>query len=248
VGGDALGLATAHDLDVPPLRHAPRHPRAGADLSALSPAGGLLSAVPPVPRVRLEVALAPGVHARATAEAHRRGLPVAAWLAEVAEVALAPTRCEHRVAAPAPMPEAPDPAVWPNTTAAPRVAPREAAERNRTVTAETIPQPRRLTRMAYNDALVLAALADHRRVISTPPAASESPGRAEIPGPVGTTLADQHKQRGCDTRLYDGRTPPKGRRGGRPRGAYLPRSGNGGGLASVPSRRRLTLAPGPGSR
>jgi hypothetical protein len=57
--------------------------------------------MPPSSRVRLEVALPATVHTRAGAEAARRGQSIAAWVAEVVEVALVPANCLHGQTGPA---------------------------------------------------------------------------------------------------------------------------------------------------
>jgi hypothetical protein len=65
----------------------------------ICPRGRIRAAGPPPaksrPRIRLEVALPPGVHSRATVEATRRGQTVAAWIVETVEVALIPGDCPH---------------------------------------------------------------------------------------------------------------------------------------------------------
>jgi hypothetical protein len=54
--------------------------------------------------VHVKVELPEPVHTRATAEATRRGLTVAAWVGEVVEIHLIPDPCAHGVQAPEAVP------------------------------------------------------------------------------------------------------------------------------------------------
>jgi hypothetical protein len=105
-----------------------------------------------------------------------------------------------------------------------------------------------LTLGEYNDLLVRSALLEHRRVISTPQSPREPIPHGEIPGRFGATLEDPHKHRRSEGGLYDGRTGPEARRGGRPPIYPSKRQAQAAAARAYRARLRVRLAPEAGSR